>query len=123
MGRALDPTRLGDHIDRLYRAACGLTGSRPAADDLVQDTYARVLAKPRLLKNDDDILPLSRETKIAVIGEFARTPRYQGAGSSQVVPTRLDTVLAQLEAVYGDVPFAAGYGLSVRAVIHIGPAE
>jgi RNA polymerase sigma-70 factor (ECF subfamily) len=55
MGRPLDPARLGDHIDRLYRAACALTGSRLAADDLVQDTYARVLAKPRLLKNDDDI--------------------------------------------------------------------
>jgi RNA polymerase sigma-70 factor (ECF subfamily) len=55
MGRTLDPARLGDHIDRLYRAACALTGSRPAADDLVQETYARVLAKPRLLKNDDDV--------------------------------------------------------------------
>ena len=55
MGRTLDPSRLGDHIDRLYRAACALTGSRMAADDLVQDTYAKVLAKPRLLRNDDDI--------------------------------------------------------------------
>ena len=55
MGRTLDPSRLGDHIDRLYRAACALTGSRVAADDLVQDTYARVLSKPRLLKNDDDL--------------------------------------------------------------------
>jgi RNA polymerase sigma-70 factor (ECF subfamily) len=55
MGRTLDPARLGDHIDRLYRAACALTGSRMAADDLVQDTYAKVLAKPRLLRNDDDI--------------------------------------------------------------------
>lgn len=55
MGRTLDPSRLGDHIDRLYRAACALTGSRIAADDLVQDTYAKVLAKPRLLRNDDDI--------------------------------------------------------------------
>ena len=55
MGRTLDPARLGDHIDRLYRAACALTGNRLAADDLVQETYARVLSKPRLLKNDDDI--------------------------------------------------------------------
>jgi len=55
VGRTLDPARLGDHIDRLYRAACALTGSRLAADDLVQETYARVLSKPRLLKNDDDI--------------------------------------------------------------------
>jgi RNA polymerase sigma-70 factor, ECF subfamily len=55
MGRQLDPARLGDHIDRLYRAACALTGSRVAADDLVQDTYAKVLSKPRLLRNDDDV--------------------------------------------------------------------
>jgi RNA polymerase sigma-70 factor (ECF subfamily) len=55
VGRTLDPSRLGDHIDRLYRAACALTGSRIAADDLVQDTYARVLSKPRLLRNDDDL--------------------------------------------------------------------
>jgi RNA polymerase sigma-70 factor (ECF subfamily) len=55
VGRTLDPSRLGDHIDRLYRAACALTGSRLAADDLVQDTYAKVLAKPRLLRNDDDV--------------------------------------------------------------------
>jgi RNA polymerase sigma-70 factor, ECF subfamily len=55
VGRTLDPSSLGDHIDRLYRAACALTGSRIAADDLVQDTYARVLSKPRLLRNDDDL--------------------------------------------------------------------
>jgi RNA polymerase sigma-70 factor, ECF subfamily len=55
MGRQLDPARLGDHIDRLYRAACALTGSRIAADDLVQDTYAKVLSKPRLLRSDDDV--------------------------------------------------------------------
>jgi RNA polymerase sigma-70 factor, ECF subfamily len=55
VGRTLDPASLGDHIDRLYRAACALTGSRIAADDLVQDTYARVLSKPRLLRNDDDL--------------------------------------------------------------------
>jgi RNA polymerase sigma-70 factor, ECF subfamily len=55
VGRHLDPATLGDHIDRLYRAACALTGSRIAADDLVQDTYAKVLAKPRLLRNDDDL--------------------------------------------------------------------
>ncbi|MDQ2897385.1 MAG: RNA polymerase sigma factor [Actinomycetota bacterium] len=53
--RRLDPERLGDHLDRLYRAACGLCGSREDAEDLVQETYARVLRKPRLLRNDDDL--------------------------------------------------------------------
>jgi RNA polymerase sigma-70 factor, ECF subfamily len=53
--RQLDPQRLGDHLDRLYRAARALTGSREAAEDLVQDTYARVLARPRFLRRDDDL--------------------------------------------------------------------
>jgi RNA polymerase sigma-70 factor, ECF subfamily len=55
VNRELDPRRLGDHIDRLYRAACALTGSRVEADDLVQETYARVLSRPRLLRSDDDV--------------------------------------------------------------------
>jgi RNA polymerase sigma-70 factor, ECF subfamily len=53
--RLLDPAALGDHVDRLYRAAWALCGSREDAEDLVQDTFARVLAKPRLLRNDDDL--------------------------------------------------------------------
>ena len=53
--RTLDPARLGDHLDRLYRAAWALCGSRPEAEDLVQETYARVLARPRLLRHEDDL--------------------------------------------------------------------
>jgi RNA polymerase sigma-70 factor, ECF subfamily len=53
--RRLDPNHLGDHIDRLYRAAWALCGSREDAEDLVQDTYARVLARPRLVRNEDDL--------------------------------------------------------------------
>jgi RNA polymerase sigma-70 factor (ECF subfamily) len=53
--RQLDPERLGDHLDRLYRAAWGLTGSREDAEDLVQETYARVLRRPRLLRSEDDL--------------------------------------------------------------------
>jgi RNA polymerase sigma-70 factor (ECF subfamily) len=53
--RSLEPGRLGDHLDRLYRAAWALCGSREDAEDLVQETYARVLGRPRLLRNDDDL--------------------------------------------------------------------
>lgn len=53
--RQLDPARLGDHVDRLYRAALALCGNPYDAEDLVQDTYARVLAKPRILRRDDDL--------------------------------------------------------------------
>lgn len=55
MERLLDPSALGDHVDRLYRAAWGLCGSREDAEDLVQETYARILAKPRTIRGDDDI--------------------------------------------------------------------
>jgi RNA polymerase sigma-70 factor (ECF subfamily) len=55
MERTLDPARLGDYVDRLYRAAWALCGSREDADDLVQETYARVLARPRLLRKEDDL--------------------------------------------------------------------
>lgn len=58
--RQLDPESLGDHVDRLYRAAWGLCGNRADAEDLVQETYAKVLAKPRFLRNDDDLGYLMR---------------------------------------------------------------
>ncbi|MGY1840585.1 MULTISPECIES: glycoside hydrolase family 3 C-terminal domain-containing protein [unclassified Modestobacter] len=71
-----------------------------------------------LLKNDAGLLPLdpAGTGTIAVIGEFARTPRYQGAGSSQVNPTRLDDALAAIREVAGDrVTFAAGFGVDTTA--------
>jgi len=56
----LDPHRLPDHIDRLYRAAWGLCGSRQDAEDLVQETFANVLKRPRLLRDDNEISYLLR---------------------------------------------------------------
>ena len=53
--RPLDPAKLGDHLDRLFRAAWALSGSRQDAEDLVQETYARVLARPRMLRREDDL--------------------------------------------------------------------
>ena len=51
-----------------------------------------------LLKNENKVLPLAPKTKVAVIGDFALSPRYQGAGSSVVNPTKLETI----EQVIGD---------------------
>jgi RNA polymerase sigma-70 factor, ECF subfamily len=51
----LDPRHAGDHLDRLYRAAWALCGSREDAEDLVQETYLRVLARPRMLRSEDDL--------------------------------------------------------------------
>lgn len=63
-----------------------------------------------LLKNEDRILPLSRGTEVAVIGDFARLPRFQGGGSSSVNPTEVDSPLDCLkENGLKVVGFAPGF--------------
>ena len=58
--RTLDPQSLPQHVDRLYRAAWALCGSREDAEDLVQETFASVLARPRVLRGDDELYYLMR---------------------------------------------------------------
>jgi RNA polymerase sigma-70 factor (ECF subfamily) len=70
--RVLDPARLGDHLDRLYRAAWALSGTREEAEDLVQETYVRVLARPRLLRNDDDLGYLLRALRNTFVSQRRR---------------------------------------------------
>ncbi len=53
--RPLDPAALGDHVDRLFRAAWALCGRREDAEDLVQETYARVLARPRRVRDGGEL--------------------------------------------------------------------
>jgi beta-glucosidase len=63
-----------------------------------------------LLKNDRALLPLAKDARLAVIGEFAATARYQGAGSSMINPTRLDNALDEIRAVAtGEVSYAQGF--------------
>lgn len=67
--------------------------------------------KALVLLQNDGVLPLAEDAgaDIAVIGDFARTPRYQGAGSSHVNATRVDTALDAIRGIAGDVPFARGF--------------
>jgi RNA polymerase sigma-70 factor, ECF subfamily len=87
--RPLDTTRLGDHLDRLYRAAWALAGSREDAEDLVQDTYARVLARPRLLRNDDDLGYLLRALRNTFLTQKRTESRRL---RTDPLPERLDLV-------------------------------
>jgi RNA polymerase sigma-70 factor, ECF subfamily len=78
--RLLDPEHASGHLDRLYRAAWALSGSRDDAEDLVQETYARVLARPRFLRNDDDfgyLLRALRNTFLARLRAERRRPRTE----------------------------------------------
>ncbi len=62
-----------------------------------------------LLKNEDGILPLKSGAKVAVIGELAKAPRFQGAGSSVINPTKLDNAYDELVKLGVDVTYAQGY--------------
>ena len=111
----LDPALLQTAADRV-RALVERAAARQGGDydaeahhALAREIAARAIV---LLKNDAGILPLAadRTQSIAVIGEFARTPRYQGGGSSQMTPTRLDDALTEITAsTQAAVLFAPGY--------------
>jgi RNA polymerase sigma-70 factor, ECF subfamily len=78
MAHQLDPERLGDHVDRLYRAALALTGVPADAEDLVQDTYVRILARPRFMRTADDLgylLQVLRNTFLTRRRDAGRRPR------------------------------------------------
>lgn len=62
-----------------------------------------------LLQNHDDLLPLDPRGSLCVVGAFAKHPRYQGGGSSQVNPTRLDTAYTAIASIADAVLYAPGY--------------
>ena len=89
MERPLDPARLGDHLDRLFRAAWALCGTPEDAEDLVQETYARVLGRRRLLRNDDDLGYLLRTLR----NTFLTQKRSEGRRlRPDPLPDQLDLV-------------------------------
>jgi RNA polymerase sigma-70 factor (ECF subfamily) len=115
--RQLDTARLGDHTDRLYRAAWALCGNRHDAEDLVQETYVRVLAKPRFLRSEDDIgylLRVLRNTFLTKWATAARRPASVplGGGEGEVeVEDRRSSAEPQRALEVGEV-FGATAALS-----------
>jgi beta-glucosidase len=113
VGRVLALTGLAADPPSLATDPAGLAAdpaSRAGGFDAdAHHTLARQVAADCavLLKNDGGTLPLTGAGPIALVGEFARTPRYQGGGSSNVNPTRVDAALDAIRAL------AAGHGRSV----------
>ncbi len=87
--RTLDPQSLGKHVDRLYRAAWALCGSREDAEDLVQETFARVLSRPRVLHGDDELYYLMRVLRNTFLTEPCAPPSRR-----PVTVATLDDVVA-----------------------------
>lgn len=110
-----------EQLDRMAQGVLDLIEkARPAMsqrgyryDVEAHNQVARLAAQESivLLKNEGGILPLAETGKIAIIGEFARTPRYQGGGSSHITPTKISTVLDSFKETGMDVEFAPGFTL------------
>jgi len=106
-------TAAGRAIDLVRKA-----GERPAVAGPLDVDAHHALAREAagrsivLLKNEGALLPLAGDQKIAVIGAFATEPRFQGAGSSLINPTRIDKALDGLRVVGGEnVSYAAGFAV------------
>lgn len=67
-----------------------------------------------LMKNENNILPLDKSKKLAVIGEMAKKPRYQGAGSSLINPIKLDCAYDTLKEMGVDFTYAQGYSTAKK---------
>lgn len=123
----LDPEALGDHFDRLFRSAWALCGSREDAEDLVQETYVRVLARPRLVRGDDNLGYLLRALRNTFISRHrASASRPRGAG---IAPETLDLpdhrtaaeppVAAETRAVFAAIAALPGHQRDALVAIDI----
>jgi beta-glucosidase len=116
----LDETQLDEIVRALlafiFKADAARRPDTPADLDAHHRLARRVAGESIvLLKNDGGLLPLEGDSlaHVALIGAFAKAPRYQGAGSSQVIPARpVETIYDQLRALVGEssqVTYAPGY--------------
>lgn len=93
-------------INKACKATEGCTFDKKEHHRLASEIYEGCVV---LLKNDCNTLPLSRDKTLAVIGEMAEKPRYQGEGSSLIVPTELTNALEALAAEGYKVSYAPAY--------------
>ncbi len=102
-----------DKIIELTKKAEPVLGKSYTYDSDEHHKLAREIAGQCmvLMKNDNNVLPLKKDAKIALIGEMAHTPRYQGAGSSLINPIQLDNAYATMKEMGVDFTFSKGYEL------------
>jgi beta-glucosidase len=113
---ALDESILDRAVERILELIFRAVENRKTAYRYAVEAHhklaRRAAAEAMLLfKNADGILPLKAGAKVALIGGFAKTPRYQGSGSSLIKPSRLDCAWDELNRVAPGCTYAAGYDL------------
>ncbi|MGI2295994.1 beta-glucosidase [Paenibacillus sp. GXUN7292] len=115
----LDEQVLDRAVERLLAIIFRAVDERKEGASYDQETHhqlAREVARESmvLLKNEEELLPLAKSGSIALIGALARTPRYQGGGSSHIKPTKLDDIYEEIGKTAGSdakVSYAQGYDL------------
>ena len=102
-----------DKIIELTKKAEPVIGGTYTYDSDAHHQLAREIASQCmvLMKNDNNVLPLKKDAKVALIGEMAHTPRYQGAGSSLINPIKLDNAYQTMKDMGVDFTFSKGYEL------------
>ena len=109
---ASDVYARAQEVVNVASASAGLPAPTPYDVDEHHKLATRIASEAiTLLRNEHDLLPLSAGTRVALIGDLADTPRFQGSGSSQVNPTRVEAPRELLEAQGEDARglVAAGY--------------
>lgn len=103
--------RVDELLRLVFATKDGIAGNKEfSVEQHHEMVHKAALETVVLLKNQDGILPLKENTKVALVGDFAKTPRYQGAGSSLVNPTKLDTALEKIkEMPWQFAGYAQGY--------------
>jgi RNA polymerase sigma-70 factor (ECF subfamily) len=132
----IDPDRLSIHLDALYRAARAMCASQPDAEDLVQDTLANVLRRPRLLRNGNELGYLIRALKNTYSSRYRtaqRRPQTRqlldhdapASPAASVCSREILEAIASAPAVYRDAVIAVDLlGLSYREAAHsLGTSE
>ncbi|HQM96113.1 MAG TPA: glycoside hydrolase family 3 C-terminal domain-containing protein, partial [Clostridia bacterium] len=93
--------------------ALALAGKEPGKEscdmDMHNELARRIARESAVLLKNDQILPIKKNAKVAVIGEFAKNPRYQGAGSSHVNSYKVTSVIEEFESKGINFEYAQGY--------------
>ena len=111
MPRTLDPDAAADHLSRLYRLAWSLCGSAQLAEELTQETYARVLSRPRHLRGASDFQYLSRTLRNVVTDHWraerrrpATEPELPDAVAAPGADPDVAALAGQVYAAMADLP-------------------
>ena len=105
--------RVDTVVDLIVKSKPALEGEHTFSFEEHNEIAARIAeGSMQLLKNEGGVLPLKEGQKVAVIGEMAESPRFQGAGSSVINPSNLDNALDNLKKLGVDVIYAKGYDKS-----------